>query len=65
MGNARAWKIPLQLVEDEDYQLRHVGDDAPAGQALAKRGEGSLDLRPAEQNVIRRGHAASRSLTDR
>jgi len=23
MGNARARKIPAQLVEDEDYQLRH------------------------------------------
>src|SRR5580658_2384941 len=46
---------------DDEY----IGDDASAGQALAKCSEGSLDLCPAEQNVIRPSHAASRSLTDR
>jgi len=46
---------------DDEY----IGDDTPAGQALAKRCESSLDLRPAEKNVIRPAHAASRSLTDR
>src|SRR5260370_31978184 len=25
MGNARARKVPAQLVEDEEYQLRHEG----------------------------------------
>ena len=43
----------------------YIGDDAPAGQALAERGKGSHDLCPAKQNFIRPGHAASRSLTDR
>jgi len=43
----------------------YVCDYAPAGQSLPKRGEGSLDLCPAKQNVIRPGHAASRSLADR
>jgi transposase len=33
MGNARARKIPAQLVEDEDYQLRH---DKVAGIDIAK-----------------------------
>lgn len=46
---------------DDEY----IRDDAPAGQALAKRVEGSLDLCAAKQNVIRPGHAASRSLADR
>ena len=46
---------------DDEY----VCNDAPAGQALAKRSKGSLDLCPAEQNVIWPGHAASRSLADR
>jgi hypothetical protein len=43
----------------------HVRYDAPAGQALPERREGSLDLCPAKENVIRPGHAASRSLADR
>src|SRR5579863_1905793 len=43
----------------------HVRHDAPAGQAIAERREGSLDLCPAKQNVARFGHAASRSLADR
>ncbi len=43
----------------------HVRYDAPAGQALPKRREGSLDLCPAKENVTRLGHAASRSLADR
>src|SRR5579862_8118113 len=43
----------------------HVRYDAPAGQALAERREGSLDLCPAKQNGARFGHAASRSLADR
>ena len=33
MGNARARKIPAQLVEDEDYQLRH---ERVAGIDIAK-----------------------------
>ena len=33
MGNARARKIPAQLVEDEDYQLRH---ERVAGTGIAK-----------------------------
>ena len=33
MGNARARKIPAQLVEDEDYQLRH---ERAAGIDIAK-----------------------------
>jgi hypothetical protein len=43
----------------------HVCHDAPAGQALAKRREGSLDLCPAKEYVARLRHAASRSLADR
>ena len=43
----------------------YISYDTPAGQALAKRSEGSLDLCPAKQNIIRPGHAASRSLADR
>jgi hypothetical protein len=46
---------------DDEY----IVDDIPPGQAIAKRGESSLDLRPAQQNVIRPAHAASRSPTDR
>jgi hypothetical protein len=46
---------------DDEY----VCDDAPADQALPERGESPLDLGPAKQNVIRLGHAASRSLADR
>jgi len=33
MGNARARKVPAQLVEDEDYQLRH---ERVAGIDIAK-----------------------------
>ena len=33
MGNARKRKIPAQLVEDEDYQLRH---ERVAGTGIAK-----------------------------
>jgi hypothetical protein len=29
----------------------HIRHDAPAGQALAERREGSLDLCPAEENI--------------
>ena len=43
----------------------HVRHDAPAGQALPEYREGSLDLCPAKENVMRLGHAASKSLTDR
>jgi hypothetical protein len=43
----------------------NVCDDAPADQALPERGESPLELCPAKQNVIRLGHAASRSLADR
>ena len=43
----------------------YICNDTPAGQALAKRSEGSLDLCTAKQNVIRPGHGASRSLADR
>jgi len=46
---------------DDEY----VSDDAPADQALPERGKSPLDLCPAKQNVIRLGHAASRSLADR
>jgi hypothetical protein len=42
--------------------IRH---DATTGQALAERRERSLDVCPAEENVIRFGHAASKSLADR
>jgi hypothetical protein len=31
----------------------YIGDDAPAGQALAERGEGSLDLGPAKQTLAK------------
>ena len=33
MGNARARKVPAQVVEDEDYQLRH---ERVAGIDIAK-----------------------------
>ena len=46
---------------DDEY----VCDDARRTQALPERGESPLDLGPAKQNVIRLGHAASRSLADR
>lgn len=44
---------------------KYIGYGAPADQALAKRGEGLLDLCPAEKNMIRPAHAASRSLAER
>ena len=43
----------------------YIGNDTPADKAVPKGGEGSLDLCPAKKNVIRPGHAASRSLADR
>lgn len=46
---------------DDEY----ISDHAPADKAVAKRSEGSLDLCPAKQNIVRPGHAASRSLADR
>lgn len=43
----------------------HVRDDAPAGQALTQSSECLFELGPAEKNVARLAHAASRSLADR
>jgi hypothetical protein len=43
----------------------YISEDTPADKALAKRGEGSLDLRRAKQNVIPVWSRASRSLADR
>ena len=39
MGHARARKIPAQLVEDEDYQLRH---ERVAGIDIAKAKAGRV-----------------------
>ena len=44
---------------------KHICDDAPAGQALTQDGEGPLKFRPAEEDIVRLVHAASRSLADR
>jgi len=65
-----AWFIEIvSLPVDARYLARPansgIGDDTPAGQAFAKRSKGPLDFCPAEQNVIRPGHAASRSLADK
>jgi hypothetical protein len=46
-----------------DYE--DVRDDAPAGQAVARGREGPFELRPAEEDIARLGHAAARSLADR
>ncbi len=43
----------------------HIGDDAPAGQALTQGGEGPLQVRPAEEDIVSLTHAASRSRADR
>jgi hypothetical protein len=43
----------------------HVGDDAPAGQALTQGGESPFEVRPAEEDVVGFTHAASRSRADR
>jgi hypothetical protein len=46
-----------------DYE--DVRDDAPAGQAVAQGREGPFKLRPAEEDIVRLGHAAAKSLADR
>jgi hypothetical protein len=54
MGNARARKIPAQLVEDEDYQLRH---ERVAGIDIAKaKADVCTRLPPAREG----GRRASR-----
>ena len=54
MGHARARKIPAQLVEDEDYQLRH---ERVAGIDIAKaKADVCTRLPPARQG----GRRASR-----
>ena len=54
MGNARKGKIPAQLVEDEDYQLRH---ERVAGIDIAKaKADVCTRLPPARQG----GRRASR-----
>src|SRR6266567_1017742 len=52
MGNARARKIPAQLVEDEDYQLRH---EKVAGIDIAKaKADVCTRLPPARDGGRRR-----------
>ena len=52
MGNARARKIPAQLVEDEDYQLRH---ERVAGIDVAKaKADVCTRLPPARDGGRRR-----------
>ena len=59
MGNARARKVPAQLVEDEDYQLRHervAGIDIAKAKAdvctrLPPRREGGRRASRVEDNV--------------
>ena len=52
MGNARARRIPAQLVEDEDYQLRH---ERVAGIDVAKaKADGCTRLPPARDGGRRR-----------
>ena len=45
---------------DED-----VRDDASAGKPFAEGGEGPFEFGPAEKDIARIGHAASRSRADR
>ena len=51
MGNARARKIPAQLVEDEDYQLRH---ERVAGIDIAKAKADVCTRLPAARDGGRR-----------
>jgi hypothetical protein len=43
----------------------YVRDDASAGKPLAQGGEGPLEFGPAEEDITRTGHAASKSRADR
>ena len=52
MGNARARKIPAQLVEDEDYQLRH---ERVAGIDVAKAKADVCTRLPPARAAGRRG----------
>src|ERR1700743_169223 len=52
MGNARARKIPAQLVEDEDYQLRH---ERVAGIDVAKAKADVCTRLPPQRDGGRRG----------
>src|SRR5258708_34092702 len=52
MGNARARKIPAQLVEDEEYQLRH---ERVAGIDIAKAKADVCTRLPPARDGGRRG----------
>jgi hypothetical protein len=55
VGNARRKKIPAQLVEDEDYQLRH---ERVAGTGIAKaKADVCTRLPPAREGGRRRSRA--------
>ena len=43
----------------------HVRDDAPAGKTLTEGRERLFQFSPAEQNIARAAHAASKSAADR
>src|SRR5260370_35464464 len=55
MGNARARKVPAQLVEDEDYQLRH---ERVAGTGIAKAKADACTRLPPQRDGGRRASRA-------
>ena len=58
MGNARARKVPAQLVEDEDYQLRH---ERVAGIDVAKAKADVCTRLPAARDGAGAGRGSRRS----
>jgi hypothetical protein len=43
----------------------HISHDPSAGEALTQGGEGLFQFRPAQEDIVGLGHAASRSLAER